>query len=176
MERKYLSRLNVYSDLIKGIPEAFAVVEGSENYPKIYGLVGFCRTKQGVLVFAEMSGLPTDNDPCKSPVLAFHIHSGEKCEGDMHDHFSKASTHYNPHGCDHPYHAGDLPPIFSNNGYAFSTFITNRFSLDEIIGKTVILHRNPDDFTTQPSGNAGEKIACGMIKRIKKQSNGCCKR
>ncbi len=38
-----------------------------------------------------------------------------------------------------------------------------KFTIDEIIGKTVIIHAKPDDFITQPSGNAGEKIACGVI-------------
>ncbi len=50
-----------------------------------------------------------------------------------------------------------------NNGYAFSAFLTDCFSLSEVMGKTVIIHGNPDDFTTQPSGNSGEKLACGVI-------------
>ena len=40
-----------------------------------------------------------------------------------------------------------------------------RFTVEEIVGKTVIIHSNADDFTTQPSGNSGEKIACGIIKK-----------
>lgn len=43
---------------------------------------------------------------------------------------------------------------------------TDRFYVDEIIGKTVIVHEDPDDFHTQPSGNAGKKIACGVILRL----------
>ncbi|MCD7905162.1 MAG: superoxide dismutase family protein [Clostridiales bacterium] len=46
------------------------------------------------------------------------------------------------------------------------TFFTDRFKLSKIIGKTVIIHKNPDDFKTQSSGDAGEKIACGVIKPI----------
>lgn len=65
----------------------------------------------------------------------------------------------------HPYHAGDLPPLFSANGNAVLEVLTDRFNIHQIIGKTIIIHRNPDDFTTQPSGNAGEKIACGVIKK-----------
>ena len=65
----------------------------------------------------------------------------------------------------HPYHAGDLPPLFGSGGVAVSVFLTDRFHLEDIIGKTVIIHSSPDDFTTQPSGNAGAKIACGEIKR-----------
>ena len=77
---------------------------------------------------------------------------------------SDAKAHYNPDNCEHPYHAGDMPPIFGNNGYAFSIFLTNRFCTDEIIGKTVIIHLQPDDFHSQPSGDSGAKIACGEIR------------
>lgn len=59
--------------------------------------------------------------------------------------------------------AGDLPPLFENNGLAVSVFLTNRFSVNQIIGKTIIIHDKPDDFTTDPSGNSGTKIACGVI-------------
>ena len=77
--------------------------------------------------------------------------------------FPNARAHYNPHDCHHPYHAGDMPPLFGADGYAFLTFVTSRFTVNEIIGKTIIVHSEPDDFSTQPSGNAGEKIACGVI-------------
>ena len=53
-----------------------------------------------------------------------------------------------------------------NHGKADMAVLTDRFRVDEIIGRTVVLHRNPDDFQTQPSGNAGIKIACGIIERI----------
>jgi Cu-Zn family superoxide dismutase len=43
------------------------------------------------------------------------------------------------------------------------SFLTNRFTLDEIIGRVIIIHDKPDDFTSQPSGNSGNKIACGKI-------------
>ena len=100
-------------------------------------------------------------------VLLGDIHEGTICEGDMHDPFSGAMSHYDPADCEHPFHAGDLPPLFSNHGYAFTAFLTDRFSLSEIIGKTVIIHVNPDDITTQPSGNAGEKLACRVIARCR---------
>ena len=49
---------------------------------------------------------------------------------------------------------GDLPPLFENNGYAYLSFLTNRFKVNDIIGKAIIIHSNPDDFTTDPSENS----------------------
>lgn len=95
---------------------------------------------------------------------SWQIHSGEQCTGDAADPFAAALGHYDPDGCPHPEHAGDLPPLFSTRGYAFQVFLTDRFSLHEIVGRTVIIHSSPDDFTSQPSGNAGTKIACGRIR------------
>lgn len=61
-------------------------------------------------------------------------------------------------------HAGDLPPLLSNaRGKAFGAVLCDGFTLNEILGKSVIIHRAPDDFTSQPAGNAGERIACGTI-------------
>jgi len=79
----------------------------------------------------------------------------------MADPFSDVMSHYNPNGCEHPYNDGDLPPLFGNGGYALCAFLTDRFSVNDVIGRTVIIHDQPDDFTTQPSGNSGTKIACG---------------
>lgn len=160
---------NIFSYLDNSVnkkPDAKAVVKGSKNYSKINGTVEFFQTKYGTIVKAKIKGLPDNKEKCKSPLFAFHIHSGSKCSGNAEDPFADALTHYNPDNCNHPYHAGDMPPLFGNDGYAYMTFLTNRFSVDEIIGKTVIIHINPDDFMTQPSGNAGMKIACGIIKKV----------
>ena len=147
-------------------PQAVAKVWGSDEYPDIIGSVQFYQTECGVLVEAEVCGLPAPVGVCQSPVHGFHIHSGNLCSGNESDPFADALTHYNPYDCPHPHHAGDLPPLFANNGYAFQVFLTNRFSVSEIIGKTVIVHSNPDDFTTQPAGNSGKKIACGVIEAM----------
>lgn len=144
-------------------PNAWAVISGSETHPGLSGVVRFYQTRCGVLVAAEVSGLPEAGEPCGSGVFGFHIHSGARCAGDG-EPFAAAQGHYNPGDCPHPAHAGDLPPLFANCGRAFQAFLTDRFTVREIIGKTVIIHAAPDDFTTQPAGNAGKRIACGEIR------------
>lgn len=151
------------SDILKRKPHAYATLYGSNEIPEIFGTMKFYQTNMGVIIYAEVSGLPMSNSKCKSPVFGFHIHEGTECKGDEKDPFSKAMSHYNPDSCEHPFHAGDMPPLFGNNGYALLVFLTNRFSVKEVTGKTVIIHSSPDDFSTQPSGNSGKKIACGII-------------
>ncbi len=154
-----------YTSLLRSRPQAWARVQGSRDYPDIQGNVRFYQTPRGVLVSAEFAGLPNPPEPCGGPVFGFHIHEGENCTGNREDPFADVRMHYNPYNCPHPYHAGDLPPLFGADGYAFSVFLTNRFTVAEIVGKTIIVHGSPDDFTTQPSGNAGTKMACGQIRR-----------
>lgn len=146
--------------------KAVAVIKGNSKYPEIKGSVIFLQQYNGVTVAAEVYGLPDQNANCNGGIFGFHIHEGESCTGNTNDEFADAMRHYNPGGCEHPYHAGDMPPLFSAGGYAYARFLTNRFTLDEILNKTVIIHSNPDDFTTQPGGNSGDKIACGKILRI----------
>lgn len=146
-------------------PAAQARLSGSREHPNLRGTVQFYPTPQGVLVLAEVSGLPKKGWRCENDVFAFHIHSGGSCTGSRDDPFADAQGHYNPERCPHPAHAGDMPPLFSNGGYALQAFLTDRFTLREIVGKTVILHDGVDDFTSQPAGNAGERIACGVIRR-----------
>lgn len=144
---------------------AAASIKGSESYPSINGSVIFQQKKNGVLVTAEIYGLPY-KDRCDSGIFAFHIHNGAACSGNADDPFADADGHFNPNNCEHPYHAGDLPPLFGNNGYAYMSVFTDRFTVNDIINHVVIIHKNADDFISQPSGNAGEKIACGKIINI----------
>ena len=147
-------------------PTAVAVMVGSNADPNIGGTVKFYQTVYGVLVVAELWGLPVGQEICDAPIFAFHIHEGNTCTGNEADLFANVGMHYNPATCPHPYHAGDLPPLFGANGMAFSATLTDRFTVEEVLGKTVIVHSSFDDFTTQPSGNAGSKIACGEIVAV----------
>lgn len=159
---KYTNDLN---SMLNSRPTAEACISGSNKYPDIKGKVRFHQLCEGVLVHAEICGLPKKD--CS--IFAFHIHSGTECGGNKDDPFVNADGHYNPDDCPHPCHAGDMPPLFGANGKAVLAFLSDRFKVSEILGRTVIIHAKPDDFTTQPSGNAGEKIACGTVKCLCKQ-------
>lgn len=151
--------------ILRRRPDAQAELSGGPAEPRLGGTVRFYQTPQGVLVLAEVSGLPDRARRCADRVFAFHIHSGGSCAGSADEAFSAAQGHYNPEGCPHPAHAGDLPPLFSNGGYALQAFLTDRFTVGEILGRAVVIHERPDDFTSQPAGNAGERIACGLIQK-----------
>lgn len=152
------------STIENGRPEAYAVIEGSSSYPGIYGNVLFYSIYGGTLLLADIMGLPASTGNCITDIFGFHIHEGDTCTGTTKDPFAAAGTHFNPQNCEHPQHAGDLPPLFGNHGYAWMMVFTDRFQPQEVVGRTVIIHDRPDDFTTQPAGNAGEKIACGRIE------------
>lgn len=141
-------------------PEAYALVYGGKEVPGLRGTLYFFPLWEGTLVVADIAELPRSAEDCSQQIFGLHIHEGSICSGD----FSGTGNHLNPKNCLHPHHAGDLPPLFENHGYSFLICYTDRFQPEEIIGRTVVIHENPDDFTTQPSGNSGTKIGCGEIK------------
>lgn len=145
---------------IPAMPAAVARMAGGREAPELRGLVGFYPMRNGVLVVAEISGLPEQGPG----IFAMHIHEGEGCGGTD---FSDAGGHFNPEGKRHPEHAGDLPPLLRCcDGRAYFSVMTSRFSIRDVIGRTVVIHSGPDDFHTQPSGNSGGRIGCGVIRRI----------
>ena len=153
-------RLTFAHLLEKDRPQAVAWVRGNEDNSGLSGLVKFFSTPYGgVLVEAEIFGLPNIETQHSSDFYALHIHD----VGDCADHFAKTGEHYNPGNMPHPMHAGDLLPLMGNQGYAWTAFYDKRFTVPEIIGKSVVIHSQRDDFTSQPSGDAGEKIGCGVI-------------
>jgi len=142
-------------------PQAVAWVRGGPLAPSLSGLVKFYETPYGgVLVEAEVFGLPNMVFPGSTDFYAMHIHQN----GDCGNNFQNTGEHYNPTHQPHPNHAGDLLPLFSNQGYAWTSFYDKRFTIPEILGRSVIIHRQADDFTSQPSGGSGEKIGCGVIR------------
>ena len=142
-------------------PDGIAEIRGSRDYDEIQGTALFYQADDGAIVVTKVQGLPET----ASGIFAMHIHSGPSCTGTAEKPFADAGSHYNPDNLPHPEHRGDLPPLFSNRGNAWSAVYTDRFQVSEVIGKAVILHLGADDFKTQPSGNAGDMIACGIIER-----------
>ena len=91
--------------------------------------------------------------------------NGNCTVGNRQSPFEAAGGHWNPTNQPHGNHAGDFPVIFSNGGFARMNFFTNKFRVNDVIGKSVVLHLNPDDYRTQPAGDAGKRVACGVIGR-----------
>lgn len=148
------------------MPAAYAEITGNPGNGEITGIVRFYPAYNGILVNAEIYGLPTSDMNCADNIFGFHIHEGGSCTGNSRDPYADAGQHFNPTSCPHPAHEGDMIPLFGSHGFAWMMYYTERFSLSDIIGRTVIIHDKPDDFTTQPSGNSGNKIACGAIQTV----------
>ena len=147
--------------LANHVPDALAWVRGGETAPAVSGLVKFYRTPyQGLLVAAEFFQLPDGNVKGASGFYAMHIHE----TGDCSNHFQNTDGHYRLPGELHPDHLGDLPPLLSNQGYAWTAFYDKRFTIEGILGRSVAVHSGPDDFHSQPAGNSGPIIACGQIR------------
>lgn len=131
----------------------------------VSGLVRFVPQSNAVWVTGEVRGLASNKEH------GFHIHEKGDCSsGDG----MSAGGHFNPlvtaHGAhDHAeHHAGDLVSLKADaNGVArfsySSPIITVNSGATNVVGRSVIVHRDPDDYKTQPTGNSGARIACGVI-------------
>ena len=147
--------------LTHAAPAAIAWIQGNDAQPQLAGSVKFYRTSYGgVLIAAEIFGLPNIKVPGSSNFYGMHIHEYGNCARP----FDQTGDHYNPGKMPHPQHAGDMPPLLGNQGYAYLVFYDKRFSIDDILGRSVVIHSMPDDFMTQPSGNSDGKIGCGVIQ------------
>jgi len=142
---------------------AIAVISG--NTPDgITGTIRFTRLKKGVRITGEIYGLT----PGKH---GFHIHEKGLC--DRPD-FTTAGPHFNPdsmkHGSTHSEqrHAGDFGNIIADDyGVAKFTYIDYSISFkgkNSIIGRSAMIHDKEDDLKTDPSGNSGGRIGCGIIQ------------
>lgn len=139
-------------------PDATAEIRGGMEVPQISGCVRFYQENRCVRIVAEISDLPES----ETGFFGFHIHRGQNCSGPD---FSGTGSHYNPVERVHPKHAGDLPPLLECQGNAYLSIRTDRFSVSDIVGRTVVIHSDPDDFHSLPAGNAGMKIGCGVIDK-----------
>jgi Cu-Zn family superoxide dismutase len=131
------------------------------------GSLRFVQVGDVVRVTGEVQGLKPGAEH------GFHIHEKGDCSsGDG----MSAGGHFNPTSAAHghfaqgAHHTGDLPSLRANaNGVASVNFETRTLSIGsgsaDIVGRGLIVHRDPDDYTTQPTGNAGPRLACAVISR-----------
>ena len=97
----------------------------------------------------------------------FHIHEVGDCSAPD---ASSAKGHYNPAGKRHghydhePHHGGDMPNLVANaQGEARLSAELKGVTLSEVIGRSLVVHADPDDYMSQPAGNSGKRVACGVI-------------
>ncbi len=127
-----------------------------------HGTVTFEQTDEGVRVTVQLEGVPAGEH-------GFHIHENGDCSDDG----KAAGGHFNPEGTAHgapdttERHVGDLGNVTADDdGVVYAEFTDAMLAFDgphAILGKAVILHADADDFTSQPTGAAGGRIACGII-------------
>ena len=131
------------------------------------GQVTFLKIGDRVRVTARVTGLAPGSEH------GVHVHEVGDCSADD---ASSAKGHFNPHGKAHAHytaperHAGDLPPLKADGrGVAEFEADLDIISLTAgpalIVGRSLVVHANADDFRTQPAGNSGARIACGVIGR-----------
>lgn len=133
---------------------------------KTKGTIEFKEVDGGVEVTATLEGLkPGDH--------AYHVHEKGDCSAPD---GASAGGHFNPSGHKHgapdaeDHHEGDFGNLNAGkDGKATKTFVMKGITLDDgansIVGRGFIVHDKADDFKTQPTGNAGGRIACGVIER-----------
>lgn len=130
------------------------------------GTIGFEQRGDKVFVDAKISGLAPGPH-------GFHVHEKGDCSSS--DAMS-AGGHFNPTGKPHgnpgspDHHAGDIPMLVADaSGNASLSMEVGPMSIGsgatDIVGKAVIVHKDPDDYTTQPAGNSGARMACGVIAK-----------
>ena len=148
-------------------PQARAVLKDAKG--ATVGTAKLAAERDGVSVSLQVQGLPPGTH-------AFHVHAVGKCDPPD---FTSAGPHFNPtgkkHGTKNPegHHMGDLPNVevsAAGKGEAKTvvkgaTFAVGPNSLFGPQGTALVVHEKPDDEMTDPAGNAGPRIACGVIER-----------
>ena len=131
----------------------------------VAGKVEFKQAGSMVHVKVDLTGLAPGSEH------GFHVHERGDCSAP--DGMS-AGGHFNPEGVAHgmyshpPHHAGDMPNLKADDkGEVHTSFDVSYLSVGsggtDVAGRSVIVHRDPDDFKSQPAGNSGPRLACGVI-------------
>jgi Cu-Zn family superoxide dismutase len=133
-----------------------------------YGVLTLSRSPAGVRIDGALTGVPAG-------VHGIHLHEVGRCDPPE---FATAGAHLNPAGAEHGFqnprgpHAGDLPNVTANSaGQMVVDIATIRVTLDadprvglfDIDGTALVIHANRDDQRTDPAGNSGARIACGVV-------------
>lgn len=146
------------------------VVDLHDETGEVVGSAVFLEEEGGVRITVELTGFTA----AAGGARGIHLHETGACEPD----FSAAGAHFNPEGAEHGHenplghHAGDLPNIeVDADGNASYEYLNEVVTLDEEEGTSllagdgtaIVIHFEPDDYETDPDGNAGERIACGVV-------------
>lgn len=134
------------------------------------GAASFQAAPNGTLLRVAFAGLPPGPH-------GFHVHESGVCEGD----FQSAGGHYNPDDQSHGFwheegpHAGDLPNVFVPQGGDVTVeFFNERLRVNDAMfegdGTSMVVHAATDDHRSQPAGDSGDRIACGVVERVTPQA------
>jgi Cu-Zn family superoxide dismutase len=145
-------------------PPARVLLQPTQGYSAT-GDMQLSPIEGGVRLQGQVSGLKPGAQH------GFHVHDKGDCSAPD---ASSAGGHFNPHSHDHGFHtsaahhAGDLPALQADaQGVAKLDVVMPGLSLsagvDSIRGKALVVHRDPDDGRSQPAGNSGPRVACGVI-------------
>ncbi len=123
---------------------ASSILRGRTFSTAVYGVIIFRQSTFGVFITADIHALPDEDTLSGSGVFPFHI-------------LDECGIVYNPQHSVRPYRSGDLPPVFSDKGNAYMSVLTNRFSLREVVGKSIAVFSSEEELSPLAIGKINWK-------------------